>query len=143
MRLIVQIDRKAQAVCKNTETEETDGSKQKQQQTLFYITAARGADAQGEPTSEGFVVLKGSKIATSPVASFPPSSNKLRQSLIDRSIIVENEGSLELIEDTIFSSPSTAAAIVMGRNANGLVDWKLPDGKNLKTFETEEKIDVQ
>ena len=41
--------------------------------------------------------------------------------------------------DYEFSSPSTAAVIVMGRNANGLTEWKLSDGKTLKEFETEEK----
>jgi len=29
--------------------------------------------------------------------------------------------------------------MVMGRNANGLTEWKLKDGKTLKEFETEEK----
>ena len=41
--------------------------------------------------------------------------------------------------DYIFSSPSTAAVMVMGRNANGLSEWKLKDGKTLKEFETNEK----
>ncbi len=39
----------------------------------------------------------------------------------------------------IFSSPSTAAVMVMGRNANGLIEWKQKNGKTLKDFETEEK----
>jgi hypothetical protein len=33
----------------------------------------------------------------------------------------------------------TAAAIVMGRNANGLTEWKSKDGKTLKEFESEDK----
>jgi hypothetical protein len=44
-------------------------------------------------------------------------------------------GQLELAEDFVFSSPSTAAAIVLGRNANGLTEWKLKDGITLKEFE--------
>ncbi len=28
----------------------------------------------------------------------------------------------------------------MGRNANGLIEWKLPNGRTLKGFETEEEI---
>ncbi len=62
-------------------------SKPKQQQEIFILNAPRGANAQGEPTSEGFVVFKGSKIAISIVASFPPSMQKLRQSLIDKGIV--------------------------------------------------------
>ena len=38
-------------------------------------------------------------------------------------------------EDYVFSSPSTAAAIVMGRNANGLNEWKKKDGSTLREFE--------
>ena len=42
-------------------------------------------------------------------------------------------------EDYIFSSPSTASSIVLGRNSNGLTEWKLKDGKTLKDFETNDK----
>ncbi|WP_247232849.1 GIY-YIG nuclease family protein [Telluribacter sp. SYSU D00476] len=106
-------------------------------QESFYIEAPRGAYAQGEPTSEGFVVFKGSKIATSTVSSFPPYMQKLRQELLDKKIIIPNGEYLELIDDYIFGSPSTAAALVMGRSANGLTEWKLPSGLNLKRYESE------
>lgn len=36
----------------------------------------------------------------------------------------------------IASSPSSAAAIVMGRSANGLVEWKLENGITLKDHES-------
>lgn len=114
--------------------------KEKAQLEPFIIVAPRGANAQGEPTSEGFVVFKGSKIANATVASFPPSMLKLRQELIEKSIIVQNGESFELTDDYIFGSPSTAAAIVMGRNANGLIEWKLPNGRTLKGFESEEEM---
>lgn len=110
------------------------------QQEYFVIIAPRGANAQGEPTSEGFVVFKGSKIATSTVASFPPSMEKLRQELLDKKIVIQNGENLELTDDYIFGSPSTAASIIMGRNANGLIEWKLPNGRTLKGFESEEEI---
>jgi len=41
-----------------------------------------------------------------------------------------------LAEDYVFSSPSTAAAIIMGRSANGQIEWKLKDGTTLKEFES-------
>lgn len=115
-------------------------AKAKQQQEYFVIIAPRGANAQGEPTSEGFVVFKGSKIATSTVASFPPSMQKLRQELLEKKIVIQNGENLELTDDYIFGSPSTAASIIMGRNANGLIEWKLPNGRTLKGFESEEEI---
>jgi len=111
----------------------------KQKKDLFYIKAARGADAIGEPTPDGFVVLKGSKIATSTVTSMASSFAKYRQQLIDKSVICLNNELLEFSDDFIFSSPSTAAAVVMGRNANGLVEWKLKDGRTLREFESNDK----
>lgn len=111
-------------------------SPQMQEQETFYIKAARGADAKGEPTSDGFVVLKGSKVATSTVPSITSSFVRLREQLLENGIIIEKNGILVISEDYVFSSPSTAAVIVMGRNANGLVEWKLKDGTTLKDFET-------
>ena len=51
-------------------------------------------------------------------------------------LIVNIDGDLKISEDYLFSSPSTAAVIVMGRNANGLTEWKLKDGTTLKDFES-------
>ncbi|MFD2516426.1 GIY-YIG nuclease family protein [Salinimicrobium flavum] len=102
----------------------------------FYINAARGANSKGQLTNEGFVVLKDSEIANSLTNSFPENWIKMRQSLIDDRIIVEVNGKLVFREDYLFSSPSAAAAIVMGRSANGLTEWKHKDGRILKTVES-------
>ena len=67
------------------------------------------------------------------------SFKTLRQRLIDQCIIIDKGEYYEFTEDYIFSSPSTAAVIVMGRNANGLAEWKQKDGKTLKEFESNEK----
>lgn len=64
---------------------------------------------------------------------------KLRQQLIEKNIVRQNGTSLEFFEDYIFTSPSLAAAIVMGRNANGLEEWKLANGQTLKMYETSDK----
>lgn len=122
--------------------EEKREFKQKQEQQTFKIIAARGADAKGEPTSDGFVVLKGSKAAGSTVASMTPNFIKLRNRLIEGGILVQNGDSLEFIDDYIFSSPSTASSIVLGRNSNGLTEWKLKDGRTLKAFESNNNIEA-
>lgn len=114
--------------------------KPKQKQEIFYIKAARGADSQGEPTSDGFVVFKGSQAAATTVNSMTSNFIKIRQRLIDDNVLINKEEFYEFTDDYIFSSPSTAAAMVMGRNANGLTEWKQKDGKTLKEFETIEKI---
>lgn len=113
--------------------------KPKQKLETFIINAARGADGQGEPTSDGFVVFKGSKAASTIVNSMTPSFIKFRQKLINEGVLIDKIEYFEFSDDYIFSSPSTAAVIVMGRNANGLSEWKLKSGKTLKDFETNEK----
>jgi hypothetical protein len=113
--------------------------KPKQKHEAFFIKAARGADGQGEPSSDGFVVFKGSKAAATISNSMTPSFITLRQKLKEEGVLVDKGDYYEFPEDYIFSSPSTAAVMVMGRSANGLTEWKQKDGKTLKEFETNEK----
>lgn len=113
--------------------------KPKQKLESFFIKAARGADGQGEPTSDGFVVFKNSKAAATIVNSMTINFIRYRQKLIDEGVLVDKGAYFEFTDDYIFSSPSTAAAMVMGRNANGLTEWKNKDGKTLKEFESNDK----
>lgn len=99
---------------------------------FWYINAARGAKAKGIQTQEGFVVLKGSRIASSTVDSFVERLAAKREDLIaSGKVQIMNEEYI-VMEDLLLSSPSLAAAIVMGRSANGLTEWKDKYGKSLK-----------
>ena len=120
--------------------EEKREFKTKQNQESFFIKAARGVESQGELTSDGFVVFKNSKVASTVVNSMTSNFILFRQKLIDEGVLVEKGEYFEFSDDYIFSSPSTAASIVMGRNANGLTEWKNLEGKTLKEFESTEKI---
>ena len=64
---------------------------------------------------------------------------KIRQQLIDKQVMKEKGDYFEFPEDYIFTSPSTAAAMILGRNANGLTEWRLPSGMTLKEFESTDK----
>ena len=103
----------------------------------FYIQAPRGANAMGQMTNEGFLVLKDSQIAGSTTNSFPKAMHNLRMQLIEDSLVVNRNQRFIFSQDYLFSSPSAAAAIVMGRSANGLTEWKLSDGRILKAVESE------
>lgn len=120
--------------------EEKRETGKKQKKSIFRIKAARGAEAAGEPTSEGFVVFKGSKAAASIVSSLPQSFINYRQRLLNQNKLVDKGEFFEFSEDVIFSSPSMAAIIVMGRSANGLIEWKLSNKKTLKEFESGAKV---
>ncbi len=104
----------------------------------LFIKGARGANAIGKRVSDGFVVFKNSEISIDTVPSFPKSFNTLRDELIEKDYIKMIEGKLVFIKDYLFNSPSTAAAVVMGRNANGLIEWKDKYGKDLKSIESQE-----
>jgi hypothetical protein len=104
----------------------------------LYIRAARGASGKGKRVSDGFVVFKGSEVALDTVPSFPKGFNTLRDELLDSGTVQKNGEKLIFVSDYLFSSPSTAAAVIMGRSANGLVEWKDQDGLDLKSIETNE-----
>lgn len=106
---------------------------------VFGIKSSRGADASGQPTAEGYVVFKYSKAALTIVESCPVSVQKMRQDLTEKGILEAQKDSYMFSEDCVFTSPSSAASVVLGRSANGLIEWKLKDGKTLKDFESIKK----
>lgn len=102
----------------------------------------KGVKATGRQTDNGFVVLKGSAA----VLKERPSTQKyqyaanLRAGLRSDGILEEQNDCLIFLADHEFSSPSAAAAVIHGGQANGLTSWKDVKGVSLK--EKEEK-DIQ
>ncbi|WP_418991251.1 GIY-YIG nuclease family protein [Alistipes sp.] len=111
--------------------------KNPQQRETFYIQAVRGADGQGVKSADGFIVLKNSIMASSVIRSFTEKYQLLRDKLLTDKIVVPSEQGLRFTKDFLFSSPSTAASIIMGRCANGLSEWKTKDGRILKALDSE------
>lgn len=98
---------------------------------LFYCKGS-GADGVGEYTTEGFVVLKGSRGRVENVASIQGTSNqRFRDQLVTEGIMAARDGMLAFTRDHLFTSPSMAAMALMGRSANGWLEWKSPQGKTL------------
>ena len=86
-------------------------------------------DATAKQNSEGFVVLKGSKIAPSSDGDInisPGNSKKRKECKIENNV---------LQEDVLFNSPSSAAEFVTGKSSNGWISWKNKDGKTLRDLE--------
>lgn len=102
---------------------------------LFYIKAIKGAEGIGKPTSEGFVVFENSQIANPVTSSYPKTAQKIREKLVNEGIIVLKEDKLFFQKDYLFSSSSAAAMIILGRSANGLIEWKMKNGKVLQAYE--------
>lgn len=114
------------------DTIEDTAVKHDNEQPYFFIKAAKGADAKGLIVSDGFAVMKGSSVASSTTPSMKRSLIKLRASLIEKGIIGQD---FKLTRDYIFTSPSLAASVVMGRNANGRTEWKNEEHKTIKDIE--------
>lgn len=114
------------------ESLEETAIKQNQNELIFKINAARGAQAKGIIVTDGFAVLKDSVIASTTTPSMSPALQKLRNKLLEEKIVDSN---FTFTKNYIFTSPSLAAAIVMGRNANGRTEWKTTNQKTIKDFE--------
>lgn len=114
------------------DTIEDTAVKHDNEQPYFFIKAARGADAKGLIVSDGFAVMKGSSVASSTTPSMKRSLIKLRASLIEKGIIGQD---FKLTRDYIFTSPSLAASVVMGRSANGRTEWKNSEHKSILDIE--------
>ena len=109
----------------------TNAPTAKGEKELFYCKGS-GADGVGEYTTEGFVVLKGSRGRVENVASIEGTSNvRLREKLVAENIMAKENGSYVFTRDHLFASPSMAAMALMGRTANGWISWKNPQGKTL------------
>lgn len=77
--------------------------------------------AEGAETEDGFIVFAGALARTATVDSMPGWAANLRASLIQSGVLVPVDATakMRLTSDQVFSSPSTAAAVLLGRNAAG------------------------
>jgi hypothetical protein len=95
----------------------------------------KGLLARGYESTQGFVVKAGSQAAVQAVPSVPPGTLAIRQQLQDLGVMVEQGNTYAFTQDYAFSSPSTAASVVLGRSANGRLEWKDAQGRALKVLQ--------
>jgi hypothetical protein len=102
----------------------------------------KGLKATGRQTDNGFVVLKGSEAVLEERLStqkYQYAAN-LRTVLRSDAVVEEKNNRIVFLADYEFSSPSAAAAVIHGGQANGLTAWK--DSKGMSLKQKEEK-DIQ
>jgi len=100
----------------------------------------KGVKAKGYESTSGFVVCEGSQAVLKAVPSMKTHVRgmyDIREKLISTGVLSPADKYYRFTQDYSFSSPSTAAAIVMGRSANGRVEWKDKSGKTLKSIQEE------
>lgn len=97
---------------------------------LFFFNG-KGVKAEGDLIDDGFVVFKDSEVVQETTPSCHEYLLNLRKRLVNDKILIQQKDKLIFSEDYIFSSPSTAAAVILGRNSNGWKKWKDANGKTL------------
>ena len=99
---------------------------------IFECKKTKGQYGQGKYTKEGFVIFKGAKCSIELSKTFEEKAPaSIRNILIQDKILLKKESYYELQEDYVFSSPSTAAQVILGSPVNGWTSWKLKNGKTL------------
>lgn len=98
----------------------------------IFVCNASGASGRGLYTPDGFAVLKGSKGRREMVPSLvgTPSANH-RLSLIESGVLIEEGDMLVFTADHLFRTPSGAAIALLGRTANGWLEWRTEKGQTL------------
>ena len=120
---------------KPSDPEVTDVKKE-----LELILNIKDIMATAIQTDEGIVVLPGSQVIEKESKNY--GYKTLRDELIFDNIIQRTQdGSLFFAKKHLFSSPSSAAAVIAGYSINGRKMWKDREGRSLNDIEKNEIIE--
>jgi hypothetical protein len=105
------------------------------EQIIFHCKNATGIHATGTPSTEGFVVFKGSLVLAKHHSSLPESIRSEKEKMVADGLLRLNGDALELTKPYTFNSSSRAAAMVLGRSSRGPTEWNTEGGQELREFE--------
>ena len=98
-----------------------------------FVLSGEQCEARGKMLEDGIkvTVFAGSKGRK----EIQPSAGKwihdLRQELLNRDVITQHDDQIFFKEDHTFTAPSSAAMVLLGRTANGWIEWKNAAGITL------------
>jgi len=102
----------------------------KEEKDLFFCKS-QNSDASGEYSEDGMVVFEGSKANINTSSTIGQWAVNLRNNLIEQKIFQKEGDYYIFTENYTFNSPSAAAAVTLGRSANGWTSWKDKNGNTL------------
>lgn len=108
-----------------------------------FVMTRRGVNATAQEIDGEFIVRRASTARKEEYASWT-NYRSLRSGLIDEGIIVPSPTDPKMLvftDDVVFNSPSAAAAVVYGGNANGRVEWKVEGTGQTYGDWQEQKVD--
>lgn len=100
---------------------------------LFFREA--GCDATGYQTSEGLLVIAGSKGRAGMRPSARPGIGAQRDVLQAEGVIDLAQDELVFLKDHLFSSPSAAGSVLTGGENNGRTSWRNAKGQSISYLE--------
>lgn len=104
---------------------------------LFFLNSKRMA-AKGYQNAAEFVVLANSEAVLQIVPyALAGRIDIFRKSLESQGVLKAENGRLKFTKNYSFSSPSAAAAVIIGGEADGRRQWKDEQGKSIKDLEIE------
>jgi len=101
-------------------------------ESIVYQIKTKKLDARMIETDKGYVVLSGSHCIKQTSTSISDGWIKLRSKLIETGVLIDGGEHYLFKENAVFSSISAAAAVVLGRQAAGPVEWIDKNGKTYK-----------
>jgi hypothetical protein len=97
-----------------------------------YFCTSAGTDGRGLYLPEGFVLLKGSVGRKELVpSSLGTNIERGRAKLMEQGVFKAEGDKIIAQRDHLFSSPTMAAIMLVGRSSNGWLCWKNKDGTTL------------
>jgi predicted GIY-YIG superfamily endonuclease len=110
---------------------------------VMFHCQRRGADGRGYYTADGFVVLRDSSGPLENTASQGGTqAERLRAPLIASGVLVADGKRLRFTRDHLFRTPSGAASVLLGRSANGWIEWMTESRQTLDAIERQ-KVSAQ
>jgi len=113
---------------------------------VFHLRNAKArVDARAQQIDGEFTMLEGSALvaswhglgkAESTRKAYASYRARHEQLLAEGAIVIDDAGAARLTRDVVFSSPSTAGAVALGRSCNGRVEWVSADGRPFGVWES-------
>lgn len=109
----------------------------KKESHVFYLRVS-GISARAVRGDEGLIVLSGSEAAKDNAESLSGGYKAHKERLVAEEILALSGTKLHFTRDYPFSSPSQAAAIIVGYAINGRDAWRTEDGRTYNEIEKTE-----
>ena len=101
----------------------------------MFFCSASDSEGRGRYTPEGFVVLEGSTGRRDVVKSLVGTAHeRARTGLLSAGVLRVVGDRVVFQRDHLFRTPSGAAIALLGRTANGWLEWRSPAGQTLDTL---------